>query len=122
MTRGGTCWDDNEGLFGMTRKGTLGTGKNGIFLLGCRQGFAVEILRPEASGTGFNTRGTEKHRTRSGLQEEQELPLSEMACLRQLARIAFCSTFHLQRKVILSGPALVYVCDEAPLILGWKKP
>jgi hypothetical protein len=45
-----------------------------------------------------------------------------MACLRELATRAFCSTFHLQSKVILSGPALVYVYDEVLLILGWKKP
>jgi hypothetical protein len=47
-----------------------------------------------------------------------QLPLSDLACLRQLATRAFCSTFHLQRKVILLGPAVVYVYGEAPLILG----
>jgi hypothetical protein len=48
--------------------------------------------------------------------------LNQMACLHQLATRTFCSTFHLQRKLIFSGSALVYIDDEAPLILGQKKP
>ena len=52
-----------------------------------------------------------------------ELPLSEMAYLRQLATRLLSPNLHLPRKVKLSGSgARMSLHDEACLMLGWNNP